>query len=126
MNLSKQAREVIGQMGRSFAKLYAMRLSSLQILILVEARYSEARLGKGQHLFANKLRAEVTALYEDNDGNPPSRQAFWDAFNVLCKRRLLYIAPHKRGTTKRAVALTAAGADPFEYPKSIHPYRPTS
>jgi hypothetical protein len=123
MNLSNQSREMISQIGSTIGALYSMRLSPLQILILVESRFSEARLGKGKHLFADKVRKEVSKIYEEHGSKPPSRQSFWDAFNALRDDGLLYIAPHKKGTSKRAIVLTALGTQPFRYPKSIHPYR---
>lgn len=126
MNLSKQSREVIEQIGRSIATLYAMQLTPLQILIMCEIRHREAHRKKGEHVFANQVRKDVVKLYKERgSASPPTRQAFWQAFDSLqTLRGMIYIAPHKKGTTKRAVALTANGAAPFEYPQSVHPYKP--
>jgi hypothetical protein len=123
MTISDQTQTIIQQMGKSIATLYAMRLTSLQILIMIEARYLEGKLGKGKHMFADVLRKNVEEIYDTHHGEAPSRQAFWKAFGSLTRRRLVYIAPHKKGSSKRAVALTAAGIAPFDYPTSIHPYR---
>ena len=110
------------ELGKSIARMFVLRLTPLQIMLLVEARYSEGALSKGQHLFANRVRKKCEALYYGRGTPPPSRQAFWDAFRALQDRGFLYIAPHKPGTSKRAVALTAEGESLFTYPKSTHPF----
>lgn len=126
MNLSKQSKELKAQMGATISTMFAVGLSPLQILILCEARHSEAGLAKGKHLFADQVRKQVDALLQSRGGGfRPTRQAYWAALNTLqSKRGFLYIAPHKKGTTKRAVALTAKGDNLFTYPKSIHPFKP--
>ena len=123
MNLSSQSREVISQIGHSLADMFTQRFTPLQILILVEIRHAEAGLGKGQHLFANSTRKSIEELYRGKNIAPPTRQAFWDAFYALQQQGLLYIAPHKTGTSKRALALTAKAVNLFTYPKSIHPFK---
>ena len=125
MNLSKQSKELIEQLGRSIATLYSLDLTPLQILILVEVRHREALAGKGEHVMANDVRHAIEALYEERGAvKPPTRQSFWTAVDVLRhKRGLLWVAPHKKGTSLRAMRLTALGKRPFEYPPFIHPYQ---
>ena len=124
MNLSKQSQELISQIGTTMANLYAMKLSPLQILILIEARYREGQLERGEHLYSDSLRKGVSSLYSGTEANfLPSKQGFWAAVKQLEKRKLLYIAPPKKDTSKRGVMLTASAALVFEYPHSIHPYR---
>ncbi len=110
------------ELGRSIASMFIQRLTPLQIILLVEARYSEWALVKGQHLFANVVRKKCEALYRERGTPPPTRQAFWDALRALQDRGFLYIAPHKPGTSKRAIALTSKGESLFTYPKTLHPF----
>jgi hypothetical protein len=124
MNLSKHTQEIISQIGQTIAGFYSMRLTPLQIMILVETRHAQSVLTKKQHVFANEIRANVEKIYRSHGKEPPpSKQAFWKAFDELVAKKFLYISPHKKGTSKRAVTITAASSQLFHYPASIHPYK---
>jgi hypothetical protein len=125
MNLSNQSRQHIGQIGTAISILYMMKLSPLQIMILVEVRHAEAQLERGKHLLAHVVRASVAQLHADRGFDAPSRQLFWVALNDLIKRQLIYMAPPKKSSRHRALALTLQAADIFKYPASIHPYKIT-
>ena len=123
MNLSNQSKEVIAAIGHSMAGMFAMRLSPLQIMILMDLRWMESQLQKGKALTAKTLRDEVTKVYTDRNQPPPTKQAFWHACNSLRDSRLIYYAPPKKNSTHRNITLTADGESLMTYPPSVHPYR---
>lgn len=122
MKLSKQSAEVITEIGSSIGGMFHAKLSSLQILLIVEIRFREGKRKKGEYVFAHEVRKNVEELMH----SPPSRQGFWVAINALKKQKLIYLAPPAKGTWKRAISLTQKGADLLTYPKSIHPFQKTT
>ena len=127
MNLSTQSREVIAEIGSSLGSMFARGLTPLQILILCEVYYMEGKRPKGGHVFTDDVRHCIDDLLRLRGSFNPTRQSYWGAFQALSKgkQQLLYIAPHKKGTNKRAIALTVNGAALCNYPKSIHPFNST-
>jgi hypothetical protein len=123
MNLSTNTQILIGQIGSTISELYMMKLSPLQILALVEIRFAEAKLQRNKHLFAHQVRSAIAKMYSARGFKPPSRQLFWKALDELQDRKLIYVAPHKKGTRYRALMLTLQGSQLFSYPPSIHPYK---
>ena len=123
MKLSPETHTIVGQVGKTICKLSIMKLTPLQVMILIEARYAEARLTKGKHLLISDIQSRIDEMHEEYGDPKPSRQTFWNAVNGLGSRRLVYIAPPRKGTNKRAIALTAKGDMPFTYPKSINPFQ---
>ena len=123
MNISKQSRDLTHRIGKTIATMYAEKLPPLQIPILVEVRFLYSQLKRGKHLFTDTVRKEVEELFRGHGGEPPSKAGFWHTFNKLAEMKLIYIAPHQHGTSKRAITLTALGDDKFHYPRTIHPYK---
>ena len=123
MNLSNQSKSVISDIGESMSRMFAMKMTPLQIMILMDLRYMESTLPKGDALTANRLRAAINQIYNRHGQKPPSKQAFWSACNVLRDSRLVYFAPPKKGSSLRNITLTASGEALMQYPASVHPYR---
>ena len=123
MNLPKEAKKVIGEIGETMSNLYMMKLTPLQIMIMIETRYAETKLAKNKHLFAHIVRRSIAKMHTDRNHEPVSRQLFWASVQGLQDRKLIYVAPPKKGARFRAITLTLKGACLFTYPKSIHPYK---
>jgi hypothetical protein len=124
MNISNQSSSLISSIGETVATFYAMGLQPLQVLIMTTVRYAEHGLPRGQHIYAHKVRATIDDLYKSRGGKPASRQLFWLHLRDLQQRKLIYIAPPKKGSSHRSLCLTTIGSDLFTYPKSINPYQP--
>ena len=133
MNLSKQTKEIVDQASRTLSRLYTLGLTPLQIMILMGVRHMEWEATAGDSsavsqspnlpkLFTNSAYHAVKAKYEEHSRTPPSRQGFWNAVKGLQRERFLYVAPHKKNTSKRSISLTAIGDALFEYPRSIQLY----
>jgi len=109
-----------------------MRLSPIQILILTSTREMEWRIHKRMRgkkrtstsdmLFASDIRKKIEELYKESNNQPYTTQGFWVAMKQLKRDGLIYVSPHKRGTSKRTVCLTAEGEALFSYPSSIALY----
>lgn len=132
MNLSNLSQSVIKEIGVTQGNLFFKRLSPLQIMILTVTREMEWQIAKSIRgkkrttktpvLFASDVREVIEKLYIESCNNPYTRQGFWVAISQLKKDGYVYIAPHKAGTTKRTICLTAAGELLFTYPQSIQLY----
>ncbi len=129
MNLSAQTKDVVEKAGRTLSRLYTLGLSPLQILTLMEVRWQEWEASKdisGQtgisHIFSNGVYRAVAEKFRDNKVEPPSREGFWSSVRALQKKKLLFVAPPSKGSSKRSMSLTLYGAVLFEYPQSIRLY----
>lgn len=128
MNLSKLSRKVTAQIGETQGNMFFMRLSPLQIMTLSVTREMEwqiskqargkKRKGKTGLLFASDVRKTIESLYVKSCNSPYTSAGFWVSTNQLKKDGLLYVSPHKKGTSKRMICLTALGEALFKYPPS--------
>tara|TARA_R110000764_G_scaffold17520_1_gene48135 strand:+ start:3125 stop:3550 length:426 start_codon:yes stop_codon:yes gene_type:complete len=129
MNLSNLSRQVIDQIGKTQGGMFFQRLTPIQIIILTVTREEEWQLSKRMRgkkrtsasdmLFASTIRKIIENLYTASNHSPYTTQGFWVAISQLKKSGLIYVAPHKRGTSKRTICLTPAGEALFCYPSSI-------
>ena len=132
MNLSNLSHKVIMEIGKTQGEMFFLRLSPIQIMIMTVTREEEWRIAKlirgkrrkekAEPLFASDVRKIIEVLYEGSNAAPYSTQGFWVAISSLKKQGLIYVAPHKKGTSKRMLCLTATGEALFSYPQSIQLY----
>jgi hypothetical protein len=132
MNLSNLSRTVISQIGETQGGMFFLRLSPLQIMIMSVTREEGWRIDKALRgkrrtekaglLFASDVRKLIEDLYKESNNSPYSTQGFWVAISQLKKLGYVYVAPHKKGTSKRTICLTAIGEALFTYPQSIQLY----
>lgn len=135
MNLSNLSKKVIEQIGATQGQMFFQRLSPIKIMILTVTREMEWEINKRMRgkkrtaavdmLFANQVRKIIEQLYIASGADPYTIQGFWVSVKQLKKAGLLFVAPHKKSSTKRTICLTAKGEAIFTYPQSIQLYTPT-